>query len=83
MNTEDVSNNNRKSDKDNKNIDSKLSNTDIEKNIDSKLSNTDNNSKISKISKPNLIRRNAIANFDLLESYQEFIKHYNETEKKK
>jgi hypothetical protein len=45
-----------------------------------------NNSKLSNskvINKPELKRRNAIANFELLDSYQEFIKIYNYKEKEK
>jgi hypothetical protein len=46
----------------------------------SKLSN--NNSKLSNSKiKPELKRRNAIANFELLDSYQEFIKYYKDKEK--
>ncbi len=41
------------------------------------LDNLDN--KVDK--KPKLIRRNAIANFELTDSYKEFIKYYNEKDK--
>jgi hypothetical protein len=34
--------------------------------------------KIHKINKPKLIRRNAIANLELTESYKEFFKSYKE-----
>jgi hypothetical protein len=36
--------------------------------------------KIHKINKPKLLRRNAIADFELMESYKEFIKIYKEKE---
>ena len=66
----------------NNNTDIQISNTDIQiSNTDIQISNTDtkldseiNNSKLS--NKPTLKRRNAIANFELTESYQEFIKQY-------
>ena len=41
-----------------------------------------NNNKLSNSKlKPELKRRNAIANLELLDSYQEFIKHYKDKEK--
>ena len=51
---------------------------DIDKKIEEKL---DNNSKL--VNKPELKRRNAIVNFELTESYKEFIKIYNYKEKEK
>ena len=60
----------------NKNTDSQISNTDSK--IYSQISNTD--SKLS--NKPILKRRNAVANFELTESYQEFIKEYNKQNEK-
>jgi hypothetical protein len=49
---------------------------DIDRKIEEKI---DNNSKL--IKKPELIRRNAIANLELTDSYKEFIKYYNNTQK--
>lgn len=65
-----------------------VSMNDIDKDDDNqKIENNNNklsNSKLSNSnSKTQLKRRNAIANFEVLESYQEFIKNYNEIEKKK
>ncbi len=67
-----------------------ISSTDMQKDdmcqkIDQKIE--ENNSKLTnnKLSnsklKPELKRRNAIANFELLDSYQEFIKYYKDKEK--
>ena len=38
--------------------------------------------KIEKNNKPKISRRNAIANLELLDSYKEFIKSYNENKEK-
>ena len=48
-----------------------------------KLSSKDisNNILINKNNKPKLIRRNAIANLELTDSYKEFIKNYNDNYK--
>jgi hypothetical protein len=51
----------------------------IENNIENK--SEENNSKI--INKPELKRRNAVANFELLDSYKDFIKIYNQIQKEK
>ncbi len=42
--------------------------------IENRDNQMNNNSKLS--NKPTLKRRNAVVNFELLESYQEFIKQY-------
>ncbi len=49
----------------------------IEENNTKLTNNKLSNSKL----KPELKRRNAIANFELLDSYQEFIKYYKDKEK--
>ena len=64
-----------------------VSMNDIDKDIiDQKIEENNNklsNNKLSNNSiKSELKRRNAIANFELLDSYKEFIKNYNEIEKK-
>ncbi len=51
---------------------------------DSNDSNNNTNNHITKpINKPELKRRNAIANFELTDSYKEFMKYYKEIETKK
>ncbi len=60
-----------------------MSSTDISSN-DTQKDDThqkieENNNKLSNSKlKPELKRRNAIANFELTDSYKEFIKYYNE-----
>ncbi len=60
-----------------KNIDKDNINQKIEENNTKLTNNKLSNSKL----KPELKRRNAIANFELLDSYQEFIKYYKDKEK--
>ncbi len=63
------------------NIDKDNINQKIEEN-NNKLDNNNNSNCNSKLNNKFILkRRNAIANFELLESYQEFIKHYKDKEK--
>ncbi len=51
-------------------------------NINQKIEENNNKLSNSKL-KPELKRRNAIANFELTDSYKEFMKYYKEIETKK
>jgi hypothetical protein len=58
-----------------------MSSIDISNNIFSDVNKNDKKIEIIE-TKPKLKRRNAVANLELTDGYKEFIKYYNEIEKK-
>jgi hypothetical protein len=59
-----------------------MSSNDRDKNVKNDKTTEKSEIKETIENKPKLKRRNAIANLELTDSYKEFIKYYNEFEKK-